>query len=87
MNVVAHDPRFARAARLRLWAEHLELSEEDVAGDPSDVVDRLWIPIATEQLARRHRAQPLTHRLVRLPHVSKRSMRLFGPIQGLVVDG
>jgi hypothetical protein len=30
---------------------------------------------------------PLTHRLVRLPHVSRRTRRILGPIDSLVVDG
>jgi hypothetical protein len=29
----------------------------------------------------------LTHRLVRLPDVSRRTRRILGPINGLVVDG
>jgi phosphatidylserine/phosphatidylglycerophosphate/cardiolipin synthase-like enzyme len=87
MNVVTHDTVIARQTRLRLWAEHLELSAEQVAGDPAQVIDDLWKPISTEQLERRQAGQPLTHRLVRLPHVSKRSGRLMGPFQGLLVDG
>ena len=51
------------------------------------MIDRLWKPIAEEQLARRRAGEPLTHRLVRLPHVSRRSGRLLGPLQGLLVDG
>ncbi len=87
MNVVLHDQRLARETRLRLWAEHLELPRADIEGDPAQVVDGRWKPIATEQLARRESGQPLTHRLVRLPHVSKRSRRLRGPVEGLLVDG
>ena len=87
VNVVFHDERLARETRLRLWAEHLELSVAEIEGDPAEVVDSRWKPIATEQLARRESRQPLTHRLVRLPHVSKRSRRLLGPIEGLLVDG
>jgi phosphatidylserine/phosphatidylglycerophosphate/cardiolipin synthase-like enzyme len=87
VNVVLHDERLARETRLRLWAEHLELPVSDVEGDPAEVVDTRWKPIATEQLARRESGRPLTHRLVRLPHVSKHSRRLLGPIQGLLVDG
>ena len=44
VNVQVCDPALARATRLRLWSEHLGLPEEEVAGDPADVVDRLWIP-------------------------------------------
>jgi phosphatidylserine/phosphatidylglycerophosphate/cardiolipin synthase-like enzyme len=87
MNVVTHDPGFARDTRLRLWAEHLELPPAQVEGDPAQVIDELWKPISKEQLERRQAGQPLTHRLVLLPHVSKRSERLLGPLQGLLVDG
>jgi phosphatidylserine/phosphatidylglycerophosphate/cardiolipin synthase-like enzyme len=87
MNVVAHDEALARQTRLRLWAEHLELSIEQVAGEPAQVIDDHWKPISKEQLARRQAGQPLTHRLVRLPHVSKRTERLLGPLQGLLLDG
>jgi hypothetical protein len=31
---------------LRLWSEHLGLPEDEIAGDPTDVIDGLWIPIA-----------------------------------------
>jgi phosphatidylserine/phosphatidylglycerophosphate/cardiolipin synthase-like enzyme len=87
MNLVSHDPALARDTRLRLWAEHLELPPEEIAGDPATVVDERWKPVAEEQLARRRAGQPLTHRLVELPGVSKRSARLLGPMQGLLVDG
>jgi len=87
MNVVSHDPTIARETRLRLWAEHLELSVEEISGDPVRVIDELWGPIGAEQSARREAGQALTHRLVRLPDISKRSGRLLGPLQGLVVDG
>jgi phosphatidylserine/phosphatidylglycerophosphate/cardiolipin synthase-like enzyme len=84
MNVVVRDPAVARAARLRLWSEHLE---GDADGDPATVVDERWRPIAEEQRERLERDAPLTHRLVKLPGVSRRSARLLGPLQGLVVDG
>jgi phosphatidylserine/phosphatidylglycerophosphate/cardiolipin synthase-like enzyme len=87
LNVVTHDAAVARATRLRLWSEHLELPVEEIAGDPVRVIDDLWHPISHEQFERRHAGQPLTHRLVRLPHVSRRSSRLLGPINGLFVDG
>jgi hypothetical protein len=50
-------------------------------------IDELWKPISAEQLDRRTSGQPLTHRLVRLPNVSRRSGRAFGPLSGLLVDG
>jgi phosphatidylserine/phosphatidylglycerophosphate/cardiolipin synthase-like enzyme len=87
MNVVTHDAAIARQTRLRLWAEHLELSLDQVAGDPVALIEDYWKPISAEQLARRQSGEPLTHRLVRLQHVSRRSERLFGPLQGLLVDG
>jgi phosphatidylserine/phosphatidylglycerophosphate/cardiolipin synthase-like enzyme len=87
MNVVTHDPELARQTRLRLWTEHLERSETDVAADPAEVIDTLWRPLAEEQLERRRRGEPLEHRLVGLPHLSKKSNRLLGPINGLLVDG
>jgi len=87
MNIVTCDPRLARETRQRLWAEHLECSVEEVSGEPAQVVDALWRPIASEQLARRRRGEPLTHRLLELPGVSRRSMALLGPLHGLLVDG
>jgi phosphatidylserine/phosphatidylglycerophosphate/cardiolipin synthase-like enzyme len=86
VNVVARNSALARDVRLRLWAEHLERPTEDVGGDPADLVDSLWRPIAEEQLRRRLRGAPLEHRLARLPHVSRRSSRLRGPINALLVD-
>jgi phosphatidylserine/phosphatidylglycerophosphate/cardiolipin synthase-like enzyme len=87
MNVVTCDPRHARDTRLRLWTEHLERSIEEVSGEPARVVDEVWRPIASEQLERRRRGEPLTHRLLELPGVSRRSMALLGPLDGLFVDG
>jgi phosphatidylserine/phosphatidylglycerophosphate/cardiolipin synthase-like enzyme len=87
MNVVTHDGAAARQTRLRLWAEHLELTADDVDGDSTRIIDELWGPISKEQLARRQAGEPLTHRLVRLPHLSSRSEQLLGPLQGLLVDG
>ena len=80
MNVVTHDETLARATRMRLWAEHLERDEKDVAGEPAAGRRRLWWPTATEQLHRIERGEPLTHRLVRLPGVSRRRRRVFGSL-------
>ncbi|HEX6491588.1 MAG TPA: phospholipase D-like domain-containing protein [Gaiellaceae bacterium] len=88
VNLVSCEPELARGLRERLWAEHLELPLEAVRGvDPSSLVDERWRPVASEQLARRKRGEPLTHRLVELPAVSRRARGLLGPLQGLVVDG
>jgi phosphatidylserine/phosphatidylglycerophosphate/cardiolipin synthase-like enzyme len=87
MNIVTRDPNLAKQTRLRLWAEHLELPQEDVAGEPHRVIDEQWRPTAVEQEERLSAGQPLTRRLVLLPGVSRRSARLLGPLQGLLVDG
>jgi phosphatidylserine/phosphatidylglycerophosphate/cardiolipin synthase-like enzyme len=76
VNVVVHDEAFVRAARLHLWAEHLEQSAE---GDARRVVDERWRPLALEQSDAR--------KLRLLRGVSRRSEALWGPINGLLVDG
>jgi len=87
LNLVTHDPRVVKEVRLRLWSEHLECPIEVIGGNPTEVVDSLWRPIGREQRARQERRCPLTHRLVELPGVSRRSGRLLGPLKGLLVDG
>ena len=88
MNVVTDDAALARATRERLWAEHLELDHDEVAGaDPIELIDRRWRPTAAEQLRRREDGQRPSHRLIALPGVSRRSRRLLGPLQELVDDG
>jgi phosphatidylserine/phosphatidylglycerophosphate/cardiolipin synthase-like enzyme len=87
MNVVTCDPALARKTRLRLWAEHLQRPSSEISGDPTRVVDELWKPIAEEQARRRSAGEPPTHRLSLLPHVSSRTRRLLGPLNGLLVDG
>jgi phosphatidylserine/phosphatidylglycerophosphate/cardiolipin synthase-like enzyme len=87
VDVVTCDAALARGTRLRLWGEHLERPVEAVDGDPARVIDELWRPIAAEQLERRRRGAPLTHHLLELAGVSRRSRRLLGPLDALVVDG
>jgi phosphatidylserine/phosphatidylglycerophosphate/cardiolipin synthase-like enzyme len=87
VDVVSADPGLARDVRLRLWAEHLEREAGEIAGDPATLFDELWVPIAAEQLERRRAGAPLTHHLLELPGVSRRSDRLRGPLQSLIVDG
>jgi len=87
MNVVSHDPALARATRLRLWGEHLARPAETLEGDPATLIDEVWRPLASEQLERRTAGAQLTHGLVGLAHVSRRSKRLLGPLQSLLVDG
>jgi phosphatidylserine/phosphatidylglycerophosphate/cardiolipin synthase-like enzyme len=87
MNVVAHDPALVRAVRLRLWAEHLEADPAEVGGDPTDVVDERWRPLAEEELERARLDGHGRHKLRLLPHVSRRSKCLLGPLNGFLVDG
>ena len=49
VNVVTLDEDLARRTRLRLWQEHLE--NEDVEGDPTQVIDEIWRPTAGAQLS------------------------------------
>jgi phosphatidylserine/phosphatidylglycerophosphate/cardiolipin synthase-like enzyme len=87
VNVVTCDAALARETRIRLWSEHLEMAQGELQGDPAGLVDAYWKPIAAEQQARRETGEPMTHRLARLPHVSKRLRRLLGPLDGMVYDG
>jgi phosphatidylserine/phosphatidylglycerophosphate/cardiolipin synthase-like enzyme len=76
VNVVVRDEAFARAARLQLWSEHLE---RDAAGEPARVVDEVWRPLANEGSPER--------KLRLLRGVSRRTRALWGPLNGLLVDG
>ena len=87
VNLALYDSEVARTTRERLWAEHLELPLAAVSGRPTAVIDDLWKPRAEEQYLRRAAGEPMTHRLVKLPHVSWRSERLLGPLQNLLLDG
>jgi phosphatidylserine/phosphatidylglycerophosphate/cardiolipin synthase-like enzyme len=87
VNLVTCDAALARDTRLRLWAAHLERGIDAVAGDPTTVIDELWRPIAAEQRERRTRGEPMTHGLLELKATSRRSERLLGPLQALLVDG
>ncbi|MGZ4390263.1 MAG: phospholipase D-like domain-containing protein [Gaiellaceae bacterium] len=87
VNVVTHDSGLARALRLRLWAEHLGCEQAELEGDPAQLVDERWRPLAEEQLERRKRQEPTTHRLLLLPHVSRRAKGVLGPLNGFLVDG
>jgi phosphatidylserine/phosphatidylglycerophosphate/cardiolipin synthase-like enzyme len=87
MNIVAHDPELARSVRLRLWSEHLECDAAELAGDPARIVDERWRPLAEEEHERAQRDGHGNHKLRLLPHVSRRSKGVFGPLNGLVVDG
>jgi phosphatidylserine/phosphatidylglycerophosphate/cardiolipin synthase-like enzyme len=87
VNVVVRDEHVAREARLRLWSEHLERPRDEVDGDPVHVFDELWKPLAEERYERRRRDGWADGKLTLLPHVSRRSEALRGPLNGLLVDG
>ncbi len=86
MNVVTRDSALARSTRLRLWSEHLDRPISDLDGDPTVIVDEIWRPVSETQLRRREAGQPLTHRLMRLPNVSRRREALRGPLDALLID-
>ena len=86
VNVCCEDAALATGVRERLWAEHLEVPIEQVsATEPAQLVDDVWRPVAAEQAERRE-PTTLTHRLIRLPGVSRRSRRLLGPLDYFAVD-
>jgi phosphatidylserine/phosphatidylglycerophosphate/cardiolipin synthase-like enzyme len=87
MNIVTHDAALAKQTRLALWSEHLQRPAGELDADPAQVIDALWRPLANEQLERRRRDQTPTHKLLLLPHVSRRASALRGPINSLLVDG
>ena len=87
VNVLIRDSAVATATRLRLWAEHLEMPRSAIDGDPTAVIDTIWKPVARTQSDRVQAALAPTHRLARLPAVSRRTERLMGPARGLLVDG
>jgi phosphatidylserine/phosphatidylglycerophosphate/cardiolipin synthase-like enzyme len=87
LNVVAHDPGLARSIRRRLWSEHLECDPAELDDDVARIVDERWRPQAEEQLELAQREGHGTRKLRLLPHVSRRSKGVLGPLNGLLVDG
>ena len=87
MNVVTHDPRLARETRLRLWAEHLECDPVELDGEPAQIVDERWRPLAEEQHERAQRDGHSTKKLRLLPRISRRTKGMLGPLSGFLVDG
>jgi len=87
MNVVTHDPGLARQTRLQLWAEHLECDPVELEGNPAQIVDERWRPLAEEQLERASSDGHSTQKLRLLPRISRRTKGMLGPLSGLLVDG
>ncbi|HEY3922492.1 MAG TPA: phosphatidylserine/phosphatidylglycerophosphate/cardiolipin synthase family protein [Gaiellaceae bacterium] len=87
VNVVTDDAEVATAVRKRLWAEHLECDEDELGAPVHELVDERWRPLAEETLQRIQAGEAPERKLARLPHVSRRSRRLLGPLDGLLVDG
>jgi phosphatidylserine/phosphatidylglycerophosphate/cardiolipin synthase-like enzyme len=87
VNVVIRDEALAREARLRLWEEHLGRPRSEIDGDPAQVFDELWRPLAEERYEQRKRDSWADGKLTLLPHVSGRTEALWGPLNGLMVDG
>jgi phosphatidylserine/phosphatidylglycerophosphate/cardiolipin synthase-like enzyme len=85
--LVTDDAELATATRHRLWAEHLECSMDEASGDAIELIDQVWRPRSEEQNQRRRAGLPMTHRISRIDGASRRSARLLGPLQGLLVDG
>ena len=77
VNVAFRDAALVRETRIRLWAEHLERTPEELQGDPTEILDGLWRRLAGDE----------AHHLTWLPDVSRRARALLGPVQGLLVDG
>jgi phosphatidylserine/phosphatidylglycerophosphate/cardiolipin synthase-like enzyme len=84
-NVVVTDPGLIRRTRQQLWAEHLETEHLDA--DPTRLFDERWQPVAHDQLDRRRKGLPPTHRLCQLEGVSARRDLVLGGLVGLLVDG
>jgi phosphatidylserine/phosphatidylglycerophosphate/cardiolipin synthase-like enzyme len=78
VNLVTDDSAVARSVRESLWSEHL--GEDCTGRDPIDVIEESWRPALS-------RTDSTDRALRPLPHVSRRSARLLGPLKGIVVDG
>jgi len=87
MNLVVVDDALATDLRKRLWAEHLECTAAELDAPVHELVDGRWRARAEEALERLKQGHAPVHRLSRLPHVSRRSRGLLGPLNGLFVDG
>ena len=89
MNVVTDDAALARATRVRLWAEHLELEPEAIADARPGVGRRRALAAHRRRAARAPRARARRPRIAssRCPASRSARARLLGPLQGLTDDG
>ena len=83
MNVVTTDPELARRTRLELWSSTSSGRKWTASRRGLSTSCGSRSPTSSSSGARR---EALTHRLIRLPAVSRRSKRLIGPMRGLLVD-
>ena len=67
INAVVRDAEVARALRVELWSEHLDITKEEVERtDPIDLIDRTWAACAEENKAIREECKrPLSCHLYR----------------------
>jgi phosphatidylserine/phosphatidylglycerophosphate/cardiolipin synthase-like enzyme len=66
VNVVTTDERVATGIRKRLWSEHLECGEHELAAPVHELVDERWWPLAEDGLQRLRAGEPPAHKLARL---------------------
>ncbi|MGH7723276.1 MAG: phospholipase D-like domain-containing protein [Candidatus Dormibacteria bacterium] len=77
VNLVTDDGALARGVREQLWSEHL--GEDCTGRDPLTILEERWRPLLeSDRLP--------GAALRRLPSASRRSARLLGPLNGLLVD-
>ena len=79
INVCTTDSGAARELRLRLWAEHLACTEDDLRhADPTAILDGRWVAAAHEQRCIvTRRSGPLAAALY--PYPREHSRAAFGP--------
>jgi phosphatidylserine/phosphatidylglycerophosphate/cardiolipin synthase-like enzyme len=89
LNVQAVSGELARSLRLRLWAEHLGVSQDAFALlPPHDVIDTLWAPQADAAAAiLRQRSGPLASRIVRYALDDMPGDIAVGALQANILDG
>ena len=87
MNVVSHDPRLRVRRGCASGPSTSRARPRRSRAIRRRSSTRSGVRSRAEQLERREAGAELTHGLVGLAHVSRRSKRLLGPLQSLLVDG